>query len=257
MNNYQREWLRRHYETIYKPAYVALMKFYPLGLEDLPGEVWQPIPDYDGYQVSSFGRVKRIYKNGKQRVLKPMLNRNGYLEVCLSKNDKKKLFRIHRLVALCFIPNPDNKPHINHIDGCKFNNFVENLEWVTGSENIRHAFDTGLLVGIQGENRSDSKLSNEQARYIRENPNNLTQRQLADLFGIHQVTIGKIQRGERYKSAGGAARQSKFKRIPEEIKAQICAEYQASVRGCGCKVLAKKYGVASRTILNIIHEAQS
>ncbi|MBQ3434293.1 MAG: HNH endonuclease [Selenomonadaceae bacterium] len=234
-----------------RPAYEALMKFYPLTVEDLPDELWLPVPDFDKYQVSNFGRVKS-FNRSNQRILKPAIVK-GYPHVQLKKDRQHKNFYIHRLVAQAFIPNPEGKSEINHRDGNKLNNFVGNLEWATSSENRQHAFDTGLQKS--GEERSDSKLTNDQVHFIRENPDGLTTYALADLFGVNQVTISKIQRGKRYKKAGGSVRQSKAKRVPKEIKTQIRAEYQKGVKGCGLFSLAKKYGLAQSEIWRIVNSS--
>lgn len=100
-------------------------------------EEWRVIPGYDGlYMVSNFGRVKSMnYKcTGKERILNPLPNR-GYLSVVLYKNGKGKQYKVHRLVAMAFIPNPDNLPCVNHKDEDKTNNRVENLEWCNHSYN--------------------------------------------------------------------------------------------------------------------------
>ena len=104
-------------------------------------EVWKDVKNYEGlYQISNLGNVKRI-SSGKR--LKPY-NRKGYIRVALSKDDTTKHIDIHRLVAQAFIPNPENKPEVNHIDGDKSNNEVSNLEWCTRKENMNHAKNTGL-----------------------------------------------------------------------------------------------------------------
>ena len=111
-------------------------------------EVWKDIKGYEGlYQVSNLGRVKRIlFKNRmtekmKDKLLKPFRGKKGYLQVTLCKNNKTKLFNIHRLVAEAFIPNPDNLPQINHKDENKENNRVENLGFCTIKYN--HNYGTG------------------------------------------------------------------------------------------------------------------
>ena len=249
MNNYER---RRREES--KLAYAALMKFYPLTLEDLPGEIWKPIPDYEDYQISTFGRVKS-FKRGAQKILKPMIGR-GYLRIALTRNGKTKIFSVHRLVTLAFIPNPQNKPQINHIDGCKLNNFVDNLEWMTASENTKHAHDNGLATS--GENHYGAKLTNEQIYFIRENPDNLNLTQLAQMFDVVPKTISAIQLGKIWKQTGGFIRSKKqggLPRVPDDIRAQIRAEYVRDSHEFGSYALAKKYGIGETTVLNILHKA--
>ena len=114
-------------------------------------EIWKDIDGYQGlYQVSSYGRIKslsHVNHLGRLRpecILGARLSDRGYHTCVLYNNGKPKSFRVHQLVGKAFIPNPLNKPHINHLDGVKGNNMVENLEWVTISENQKHAFKTGL-----------------------------------------------------------------------------------------------------------------
>jgi hypothetical protein len=110
-------------------------------------EVWKDICGYEGlYQVSNMGRVKRLFKDGKDRVLRGKKDKDGYIEVILSGKPIKKYCRLHRLVAEAFIPNPFGKAEINHKDRDKQNNVVSNLEWVTASENVRHTFLTGRKI---------------------------------------------------------------------------------------------------------------
>lgn len=107
-------------------------------------EIWKNIPQYEGiYQVSSLGRVKSL-KFNKEKILKNSLDKKGYVRVNLFKNGEALTFFVHQLVALTFIQNPLFKDQVNHKDGNKLNNCVDNLEWCTNLENIRHAYRTGL-----------------------------------------------------------------------------------------------------------------
>ena len=109
-------------------------------------EIWKDIKGFKGkYKVSNRGRVARITKTNSLRCLKGELNNKGYLRVGLAKNHKLYFFRVHRLVGIAFIPNPLNKPQINHKDGNKLNNCVDNLEWVTNEENYEHAIKHNLV----------------------------------------------------------------------------------------------------------------
>lgn len=120
-------------------------------------EEWKDVVGYEGvYEVSNYGRV-RTHKNKttytsrhgirhwKQRILKEKAKNNRDVRISLWKDGKSKDYLVHRLVAEAFIPNPANKPTVNHIDGNPRNNYVENLEWATYQENNNHAFDNKLI----------------------------------------------------------------------------------------------------------------
>ena len=122
---------------------------------------WQAIPNYDGlYEVSTAGEVRsvtrKIVDNHCVRIFHGKLlnqtksrGKQPYLYVSLSKNGKAKKIMVHRIVALTFIKNPENKPQVNHIDGNVHNNNVENLEWATNAENTQHAYDLKLNIKKQ------------------------------------------------------------------------------------------------------------
>ena len=111
-------------------------------------ELWKDIPGYEGkYQISDCGNVKSLSREhpcrkcNEERIMKPTIQRNGYLRVMLWKNGARTWYSVHRMVAEAFIPNPENKEQVNHKDGNKRNNNTTNLEWLTPQENVRHSFD--------------------------------------------------------------------------------------------------------------------
>jgi hypothetical protein len=107
---------------------------------EIINEIWKKINDFP-YKISNFGRVK----NNDGLIMRTRVLKNGYESLSLVNNNNEKFNKtVHRLVAEAFIPNPENKETVNHKDGNKLNNLLENLEWNTQSENVKHAFDTGL-----------------------------------------------------------------------------------------------------------------
>ncbi len=123
-------------------------------------EEWKDVVSYEGsYQVSSFGRIKSLsrlmryesrgrvgYRLAKEIIKAPSKTRNGYYNVSLYKNDKEKKCSVSRLVAIAFLPNPDNKKTVNHLDSIRTNNVISNLEWATQSENIIHGIKSGSII---------------------------------------------------------------------------------------------------------------
>lgn len=153
-------------------------------------EIWKDIEGFEGlYEVSSWGRVKNSRRGN---FLKISNTNNGYLQVGLFKNGKRTKHRVHRLVAQAFIPNPQNKPQVNHIDEDKENNRVENLEWCTAKENSNHGTHN-LRVG---KSRSIPIICIETGiEYY-------GARECARQLGLQQSTITKVLKGER-KTTGG------------------------------------------------------
>lgn len=117
-------------------------------------EIWKTIEGYPEYQVSNMGRVKAInwHRGNKEKEIKPYTTHKGYLRLRLCKNGKSKQFQIHRLVAQAFIPNPENKPYIDHINTDRTDNRVENLRWVTNKENCNNPISKiNYSIGNKGK----------------------------------------------------------------------------------------------------------
>jgi hypothetical protein len=163
-------------------------------------EMWKSVEGYeDLYEVSNFGNMRRI---GKNVYLKPNNTGKGYSKISLSRKSKIKQVTIHRLVAKNFIPNPDNKPQVNHIDGDKTNNHVDNLEWVSNQENRTHAVENGLHKVTFGEQRYNSILTDDDVRFIKANyqqgRGNMNSNYFAKKYGVHKQTILNIMNGKKW-----------------------------------------------------------
>lgn len=172
-------------------------------------EIWKDLI-YQGinygykYEISTYGNIKNKFTGYIYSVRK--LN-TGYYGTTLkiSSRCKRVVFRVHRAVAETFIPNPDNKPEVNHIDGNKQNNTIDNLEWVTKSENMQHAVKNNLIdfAKISGENNVNHKLTVNDVLFIRRyytpRHNEFGCRALAKKFGVHHKTITQIIKNKTWK----------------------------------------------------------
>lgn len=174
-------------------------------------EQWKDILGYEGfYMISDLGRVKSLsgVLKTKRGVIKPRYSKimsqsiksNGYLTIMFSVDSNSKRFHVHRLVTIAFIPNPENKPEVNHKDCIKTHNYKNNLEWNTLQENVNHAVFNDL--NCKGEKAPWSKLSNEKVlairRLYRMNPD-FHKTNVAKKLGVRDTTIHKIIKGERWK----------------------------------------------------------
>ena len=176
-------------------------------------EIWRNINTHIGlYEISNYGRVKSLNYNHtqKDKILKKRIDKDGYYNIVLCNGGKNRYARICRLVAQAFISNPENKPQVNHIDGDKQNDNWYNLEWVTSSENNKHAFKIGLKTQI-GEKNNQAKLKNKDIIFIRKNKNKYKQMELAKLFNVSQRNIRFIIKNKTWKHINA---NSTFGKVP-------------------------------------------
>lgn len=160
---------------------------------------------YTNFSVSNFGDLRN---NLIDNILKPSTNPSGYYVYVIRLNNKGKKTGIvaHRAVMEAFIPNPDNLPQINHIDGNKKNNCIDNLEWCTAKQNVQHAVRTGLLTTAHcnGEKCNKAKLKEKQVIKIRElyKTKQYTQKQLGEMFNCTKDNIRFIVNNYSWKHIG-------------------------------------------------------
>lgn len=169
------------------------------------GEIWKPIKNFENsHHISNLGRVKSLarqipcqngFRTSTTKILKQKTLKAGYK--CIQLERKGKLFLVHRLVAEAFIPNPENKPQVNHINGVKGDNRATNLEWLTQSENQYHAYNTGLQTAsdhqrAKGEKAAQSRLSAQEVTWIRNNYKKGDAIRMGEKFGVSQTSILNI-----------------------------------------------------------------
>jgi len=159
------------------------------------------LEEFPKYDITQDGKVISLnYNNtGKPKEMSQRLNKFGYMQIGITNKDgKRKFMQVHRLVAMAFVDNADNKPEVNHVDGNKTNNVSSNLEWCTSSENQRHAFDTGLNKAhksnvngnYQGEKCIHSKLTEQDVIDIRKrHKNGERTKDMAVEYGISKNSL--------------------------------------------------------------------
>lgn len=169
-------------------------------------EIWKTViyngKVYNKFEVSNFGKLRNAITG---HIYKLCISKTGYWQVCVSLGSRqnKKVFKIHKAVAEAFINNPEHKPFVNHIDGNKLNNNINNLECVTASENTIHAYQHGLTEAQRGEKCGTRKLTEDDVKYIREHytPKDKTygSKILAKKFGVSHSTISRAYYGGAWK----------------------------------------------------------
>lgn len=181
---------------------------------------WYDIKRYGGcYQISDSHKIRSISRTVVDKIGRPLkfhgkyltvkISKSGYFFVRLSIKDKSKREFIHRLIAEVKINNLSNLPFINHIDGNKLNNSIENLEWCTHAQNMAHAFRTNLVPRVVGENQARSKLKNNEVREIF--ASKLVLRKLAEIYNVDHKTIRAVKKGITWNHITGMPITKKYK----------------------------------------------
>lgn len=163
-------------------------------------ELWEDFGER--YKVSNFGNVDSLNYRGRgkrKRIISGINNITGYMQAHITINGTRKTYSVHRLVAICFLPNPNNYKEVNHIDGNKINNHVSNLEWCNHQQNADHAKKLGL--NPKGEKVGNAKITEAIVIQIfrLRNVEKWTQQRIADHFEIDQTTVGQVLRRKRWK----------------------------------------------------------
>lgn len=148
---------------------------------------WETIKDFNDYEVSTTGLIRNRHT---QKVLTPSKLRNGYMNIKLYKDFKQRNLLLHRVIAIAFIPNPNNLKTVNHKDSNRANNVLENLEWLTQSNNVIHGYINGLHC-TKGVKNGNSKLTVKKVLAIREDKRSYPE--IAIDYGIAPTTVGNIK----------------------------------------------------------------
>ena len=228
---------------------MVIMEIYKnLDLEDMENEIWKDVAGYEGlYEVSSYGRVKSLNYGGCKGVVKIMkqtFDDKGYLNVRLSKDGKTKKIRVHRLVAIAFIPNVENKPEIDHKNTIRYDNKVENLRWSTHKENMNNE----LTRKHNSESRKGIRCTEETKKKISEANKGKV---------VSEETRKKMSESQK----GGVKSEETRQKISEANKGRNGSNYKGFIalfpdgsitEEMLMKELEEMLGVSSTVIINIV-----
>jgi hypothetical protein len=164
-------------------------------------EEWRAIPGLPNFEASDHGRLRRTFNNGNVRIVTGNMHKSGYLRLHLTINGRRRVLRIHRLIAKVFLGDCPRGLVVNHVDGVKLNNQASNLEYVTHRENILHAWRLGLASWEQRPRFTHPRrLTDQDIEFIRTNQGLLTQAQIGKRLGVSGTMVSKIQKGYEHKS---------------------------------------------------------
>lgn len=238
-------------------------------MQDGQKEIWKPTHN-PNYLVSNIGRIKSLSRKSfndrstiKEKILK-LANIQGYHVTTLFENGIRRMWKVHRLVATAFIPNPDNKSQINHKNAIRDDNRVENLEWVTHQENADHALENGLLNPPLGENHENSKLTDQMVIEARKDYSNgnISIDKIAEKYGVSSPTMRKAIRGETWKyisdsvkdkkiSLKGKPRYTKNLYIIKDV-IKMWEDLKGTKRKC--KIISEHFDICENTVYSMVNK---
>jgi len=220
-------------------------------------EIWKPlkgiVENGDNYEVSNLGQVRRA---DSHKIMALTTVANGYKRIGLSLKGVKITHSVHRMVALAFIPNPDNKPMVNHKDGVKTNNKLSNLEWATQSENISHAYRNRLVRKQNGELGSAAKLNETKVRELRRlyELDGYSCAKLAEMYGVSSSAVQNVVTYRTWKNVDPdgffSVDQRRRSGLTETQISDIIQKYKKGLYTI--TELASIYGVAKSRISDVL-----
>lgn len=206
--------------------------------------------EFLGFKDYCVDKSGRVYSIKSCMFLKPQQQRTGYYTVALRNEFEIKTVSVHRIVAMAYIPNPDGKPQVNHKNGDKSDNNVDNLEWMTSKENVQHAHDTGLARGTRNPDRELSdEVAHNVCKLIRDSWRN---KDIAELLGIKSQVVADIRWGKSYQEVSceydfsGTLPSRRKIEIPKLIK--ICEMLSENNPKNTLKLIAETVGCSVMTV---------